>query len=49
MFKNSKEDSYEERLKKIDQGKSYLKTNGFFCSKSNIFEDIQIFIHKMKF
>ena len=32
--------------KYIEKGKSYLKSNGFFRSKSNLFEDIQKFIYK---
>ena len=47
MFDNPKEDSYEEKIKKIEQGKTYLKTNGFFSSRSNLFEDIQKFIYKI--
>jgi len=33
-------------IENIEKGKSYLKSNGFFKSKSNLFEDIQRFIHK---
>jgi len=33
-------------FKNIEKGKSYLKSNGFFKSKSNLFEDIQKFIYK---
>ena len=40
------EDSYEKRIKNIEQGKAYLKSNGFFRSKSNLFEEIQKFIYK---
>ena len=48
MQKNSDENSYEKRIKNIDieKGKSYLKSNGFFKTKSNLFEDIQRFIYK---
>ena len=47
MFDDSKGDSYQERIKKIEQGKLYLKANGFFSSKSNLLEDVQRFIHKI--
>jgi len=40
------ENSYEKRIENIEKGKSYLKSNGFFKSKSNLFEDIQKFIYK---
>ena len=46
MPKNLDENSYEKRIKNIEKGKSYLKNNGFFKSKSNLFEDIQKFIYK---
>ena len=46
MQKNSDENSYEKRIENIEKGKSYLKSNGLFKSKSNIFEDIQRFIYK---
>ena len=46
MQKNLDENSYEKRIENIEKGKSYLKSNGFFKSKSNLFEDIQKFIHK---
>ena len=46
MQKNLDENSYEKRIKNIEKGKSYLKSNGFFKSKSNLFEDIQKFIYK---
>ena len=46
MQKNLDENSYEKRIENIEKGKSYLKSNGFFKSKSNLFEDIQRFIYK---
>ena len=46
MQKNLNENSSEHRIENIEQGKSYLKSNGFFKSKSNLFEDIQKFIYK---
>ena len=46
MQENLDENSYEERIENIEKGKSYLKSNGFFRSKSNLFEDIQKFIYK---
>ena len=46
MPKNLNENSYEKRIENIEKGKSYLKSNGFFKSKSNLFEDIQRFIYK---
>ena len=46
MQKDLDENSYEKRIENIEKGKSYLKSNGFFRSKSNIFEDIQKFIYK---
>ena len=46
MRKDLDENSYEKRIKNIEKGKSYLKSNGFFRSKSNLFEDIQKFIYK---
>ena len=46
MQKEIDENSYEKRIENIEKGKSYLKSNGFFRSKSNIFEDIQKFIYK---
>ena len=49
MKKNLKENSDEKRIEYIEKGKSYLKSNGFFKSKSNLFEDIQRFIHKRSF
>ncbi len=45
MQKDLDENSYEKRIKNIEKGKSYLKSNGFFRSKSNLFEDIQKFIY----
>ena len=49
MQKNLDENSYEKRIENIEKGKSYLKSNGFFKSKSNLFEDIQKFIYKREF
>ena len=49
MLDNFKKDSYEERIKKIEEGKSYLKANGFFSSKFNLLEDVQKFIHKINY
>ena len=46
MKNNLDENSYEKRIKNIEKGKSYLNSNGFFRSKSNLFEDIQRFIYK---
>ena len=46
MKKILDENSYEKRIENIEKGKSYLKSNGFFKSKSNLFEDIQKFIYK---
>jgi len=46
MQKDLDENSYEKRIKNIEKGKSYLKNNGFFRSKSNLFLDIQKFIYK---
>ena len=46
MQKDLDENSYEKRIENIEKGKSYLKSNGFFRSKSNLFEDIQKFIYK---
>ena len=46
MQKNLDDNSYEKRIENIEQGKSYLKNNGFFKSKSNLFKDIQKFIYK---
>ena len=46
MQKDLDENSYEKRIENIEKGKSYLKSNGFFKSKSNLFEDIQRFIYK---
>jgi len=47
MEKDLDENSYKKRIENIEKGKSYLKSNGFFRSKSNLFEDIQKFIYKM--
>ncbi len=46
MQKDLDENSYEKRIENIEKGKSYLKNNGFFSSKSNLFVDIQKFIYK---
>ena len=46
MQKDLDENSYEKRIENIEKGKSYLKNNGFFKSKNNLFEDIQKFIYK---
>ena len=46
MQKDLDENSYEKRIENIEKGKSYLKSNGFFRSKSNLFEDIQKFFYK---
>ena len=46
MPKDLDDNSYEKRIENIEKGKSYLKSNGFFKSKSNLFEDIQRFIYK---
>ena len=40
------ENSYQKRIENIEKGKSYLKSNGFFRSKTNLFDDIQNFIYK---
>ncbi len=36
----------KKRIENIEEGKSYLKRNGFFRSKSKLFEDVQNFIYK---
>jgi len=46
MKKNLDENSYKKRIENIEKGNSYLKSNGFFKSKTNLFEDIQKFIYK---
>jgi len=46
MQKDLDENSYKKRIENIEKGKSYLKSNGFFKSKYNLFEDIQKFIYK---
>ena len=46
MQKDSDTNSYEKRIENIEKGKFYLKSNGFFRSKSNLFGDIQKFIYK---
>jgi hypothetical protein len=38
--------SFAKGIEIIEKGKSYLKNNGFFRSKSNLFLDIQKFIYK---
>ena len=35
MQKDLDENSYEKRIENIEKGKSYLKNNGFFRSKSS--------------
>ena len=44
--KDLDENSYEKRFEIIGKGKTYLKNNGFFRSKSSLFVDIQKFIYK---
>ena len=46
MQKDLEENSYEKRIENIEKGKFYLKSNGFFRSKSKLFEDIHKFIYK---
>jgi len=46
MQKDLDDNSYEKRIENIEKGKSYLNSNGFFRSKSNLFEHIQRFIYK---
>ena len=46
MTKDLDDNSYKKRIENIEKGKSYLNSNGFFRSTSNIFEDIQKFIYK---
>ena len=46
MTKELDKNSYEKRIENIEKGKSYLNSNGFFRSKSNLFEDIQRFLYK---
>ncbi len=46
MRKDLDENSYKKRIENIEQGKSYLKNNGLFRTKSNLFLDIQKFIYK---
>ena len=46
MQKYLDDNSFEKRIENIEKGKSYLKNNGFFRSKSNLFLDIQKFIYK---
>ena len=46
MSKDLDDNSYKKRIENIEKGKSYLNSNGFFRSKSNLFEDIQRFIYK---
>ena len=45
MKKNLDENSYEKRIENTEKGKSYLKSNGFFKSQSNLFKEIQKFIY----
>ena len=49
MQKDLDENSYEKRIENIEKGKSYLKSNGFFRSKSSLFVDIQKLIYKRQF
>ena len=49
MIDKLKKDSYEDRIKKIEEGKSYLKANGFFSPKLNLLEEVQNFIHKINY
>ena len=44
MQKDLDENSYDKRIENIENGKTYLKSNAFFRSKTNLFEDIQKFI-----
>ena len=46
MQKDLDQNSYDKRIENIEKGKSYLKNNGFFRSKSSLFLDIQKFIYK---
>ena len=46
MQKDLDKNSFEKRIENIEKGKSYLRNNGFFRSKSNLFLDIQKFIYK---
>ena len=46
MTKDLDDNSYKKRIENIEKGKSYLNSNGFFRSKSKLFEDIQRFIYK---
>ena len=46
MHKDLDKNSYEKRIENIEKGKSYLKGNGFFRSKSNLFEEIQNLVYK---
>ena len=48
ISKDLDENSYEKKIENIEKGKSYLKSNGLFRSKSNLFEDIQKFINNLK-
>ena len=38
MQKDLDENSYEKRIENIEKGKSYLKSNGFFRLKTNLFK-----------
>ena len=46
MTKELDKDSYKKRIENFEKGKSYLNSNGFFRSRSNLFEEIQKFIYK---
>ncbi len=46
MTKNLDDNYYEKRVENLEKGKSYLNSNDFFRSKSNLFEDIHRFIYK---
>ena len=46
MQKDLDENSFKKSIENIEKGKSYLKNNGFFRSKSSLFVDIQKFIYK---
>ena len=46
MTKKLDENSYKKRIENIENSKSYLKSNGFLRTKSNLFEEIKKFIYK---
>jgi len=46
MKKDLDENSFEKRIENIEKGKSYLRNNGLFRSKYNLFLDIKKFIYK---